>query len=132
MNNPNYNPEAYEKKLDGVNELNSAYSSNLPSINITESQFADHELNNLYDTPQYKNIKPNCHDKSSKDTDLIYSTVNSNLDNSNLDNSNLDLLKKPKREFLDNRWLELKENTYNDNCKNCKLFFYYWKYSLTS
>ena len=136
-NNPNYTPDPYEKKLDNINELNSAYSSGIPSIHITDSQFAELQLNNLYDTPQYKNIKAklsdkslyNYNEKSDKEPTLSsYFTIDKNenkdqniifLDGVSQD-TNLDLFKKPKRVFLDSKWLDLKENTYNDNCKNCK------------
>ena len=124
-NNPNYTPDAYEKKLIGINELNSAYSSGIPSIHITDSQFAEQQLNFLYDSPQYKNIKQIGSDKSldnyneKQDKASINLSGNSSV-NSSFDKSNLDLFRNPKREFLDNKWLDLKENTYNDNCKNCK------------
>jgi len=133
-NNPNYTPDAYEKKLNGINELNSAYTSRIPSIHITDSQFAEQQLFNLYDSPQYKNINKKCSDKSldnyneKQDKASINSSFSKYdmidmidmIDNGNSDKTNLDLFRNPKREFLDNKWLELKENTYNDNCKNCK------------
>jgi len=95
----NYIPEPYQKNLEGNNEINSAFSSSIPSISITDSKFADAQLISLYDTPQYKSLDTSFADTSSD-------TVN--------------LFKNPKKEFLDNKWLYLKENTYNDNCKSCK------------
>jgi len=113
-NNPNYSPDAYEKNLVGINELNSAYSSEIPSIHITDSQFAELQLNSLYDSPQYKNIK-------NMDTDKSLDNYNKKQETRNTELSS-DLFKNPKKQFLDNSWLNLKENTYNDNdnCKNCK------------
>ena len=104
----NYDPEPYQKNLEGINEINSAFSSSIPSIRITDSKFADDQLINLYDTPQYKNSE---NAKKSDESDESHELSNTN---------NLNLFKNPKREFLDNKWLTLKENTYNDNCKSCK------------
>ena len=132
-NNPNYSPDAYEKNLVGINELNSAYSSGIPSIHITDSQFAELQLNGLYDSTQYKNIKKMDTDKSldnynkyQETRNILYSPIDVPINSAQVlsqdssPESNLDLFKNPKKEFLDNRWLDLKENTYNDNCKNCK------------
>lgn len=136
-NNPNYTPNPYEKKLDGIYDLNSAYSSGIPALHITDSEFAVQQLNNLYDAPQYKNIKKKCSDKSlynfnEKDnkepTISSYFRINKNEnidDNENVDShennkNNINLFRNPRREFLDSKWLDVKENTYNDNCKNCK------------
>ena len=52
----NITPSAFDKKLDGINELNSAYTSSIPNLHITDSQYAEIMLKDLYDTPQYKNI----------------------------------------------------------------------------
>ena len=112
-------PEPYQKNLEGNNELNSAFKSSIPSIHITDSTFAENQLNELHKTPQYKNIK-----KMTIDVALSNAINNdNNLDNgSENDAKNLDLFRKPLINFLDNKWLTLKENTYNDNdnCKNCK------------
>jgi hypothetical protein len=110
----NNNPEPYQKNLEGINEINSAFSSSIPSIRITDSKFADDQLINLYDTPQYKNSENA--KKSDESDESDESDKSHELSNTN----NLNLFKNPKREFLDNKWLTLKENTYNDNCKNCK------------
>jgi len=107
----NYDPEPYQKNLEGINEINSAFSSSIPSIRITDSKFADDQLINLYDTPQYKNLE-----NAKKSVESVESDESDELSNSN----NINLFKNPKREFLDNKWLTLKENTYNDNCKSCK------------
>ena len=135
-NNPNYKPNPYEKKLTGIYELNSAYSSGIPSLHLTDSEFAVQQLNNLYDTPQYKNIKKKLSDKSldnyneKDDKEPSVSSffiINKNENEDEYENeesyyqdTNLELFRKPRREFLDSKWLDLKENTYNDNCKNCK------------
>ena len=118
----NYIPEPYVK--DGINDLNSAYSSGIPSISITDSKFADDQLNQLYGAPQYKNIqKLDCkmdyyHDKGDKGDKGDRGDKGDKGDMGDKDN-NINLFKTPKREFLDNRWLSLRENTYNDNCKTC-------------
>ena len=52
----NITPSAFDKKLDGINELKSAYTSSIPNLHITDSQYAEIMLKDLYDTPQYKNI----------------------------------------------------------------------------
>jgi len=124
-NNPNYNPSAYEKKLDGINDLNSAYSSNIPSLHITDSKYADTQLHNLYDSPQYKNINKISNDIKLNSGLGSFNEKNNDINNdanndANNDMTNSDLFRNPKRDFLDNKWLSLKENTYNDNCKNCK------------
>jgi hypothetical protein len=136
-NNPNYSPDAYEKHLNGINDLERAYNG-IPSIHITDSKFAEMELSNLHNSPQYKNIKNVCTDKSldnynknqeSRNSQyyplevsdgVILPTILSINTNNEEDSTNLDLFRNPKKEFLDNKWLTLKENTYNDNCKNCK------------
>ena len=136
FNNPNYTIDAYEKKLNGINDLNSAYSSGIPSIHITDSQFAELQLGNLYDTPQYKNIKKmntdvslDNYNKNQETRNSLYfplevpmNTPTNTLppESTHESESNLDLFRNPKRQFIDNSWLSLKENTYNDNCKNCK------------
>jgi len=123
---PNYKPDAYDKKLDGINDINSAYSSSIPSIHITDSVFADNQLNNLYGTPQYKNINTMDIDSSLKNynekqthfvTGLPKNTSSSPNESQE---TNINLFRNPKKDFLDNNWLYLKENTYNDNCKDCK------------
>ena len=118
---PNINPDPYEKQLDGINEINSAYSSNIPYLNINDSIFADDQINQLHKSPQYKNIEPD--DVSNAvSTDLISNNDNSSSSNnasSNTDKTNTDLFRNPARVFLDDKWLNIKDNTYNDVCTAC-------------
>ena len=73
-------------------------------------------LKKLYNTPQYKNIKKNKIDKA-LDDNIHYRNINSD-DNTINNNTNIELFRKPKREFLDDRWLnDNYNNSYNDNCK---------------
>jgi hypothetical protein len=46
-------------------------------------------------------------------TGTIGNNSNNNNNNSTNDESNIDLFRKPKREFLDDKWLQIKDNTYN-------------------
>jgi hypothetical protein len=76
-------------------------------------------LNDLYKTPQLKNVdcNNNCYTKFTTNT-----TTSANMNTTNTTsncNTDIDLFKNPKREFLDSRWLD-SNGTYNDNCKNCK------------
>ena len=136
-NDPNYSPNAYEKKLNGINELNTAYSSGIPSIHLTDSQYAELQLENLHGSPQYKNIKKMNTDSSlynynqtQIDRNSIYAPleipINKPIDtcidtnNEYTEETDINLFRNQKREFLVDNWLTLKENTYNDNCKNCK------------
>jgi hypothetical protein len=128
-------PEPYDKLQSEINEVNAAYKSNTPNIHITDMQYAKIMLNELYDTPQYKNIKSNeidisldnnIHSNNNNDTTT---KTNNNTNNKNHTennkknnkNTNMDLFRAPKKEFLDDKWLSNKDNTYNDNCKtnNC-------------
>ena len=114
--NKNKNPDAYEKKLDGINDLDMAYDSKTSNQRTTDSKYSDKELNNLYNTPQYKNINDTCLDKSLSND--IHDNMDGNMDG-NMDDKNMNLFRNPKRNFLDDKWLSLKTNTYNDNCKDC-------------
>lgn len=123
---PTRNPNPYEKNLNGINEINSAYSSNIPYLNINDSLFAEEQINALHNTPQYKNIKPE-DVSNSISTDLLNDNTNgtsssnnsSNSSNNNNDKKNINLFRNPKRVFLDDKWLNIKDNTYNDICNNC-------------
>lgn len=120
---PSINPVPYEKSMDGINEINRAYSLTVPPIRVKGLNYADVKLNELHKTPQYKNeylTKKNIEIAN----DLINSNIGSNNDttgnnNSTNDKANIDLFRKPKREFLDDKWLQIKDNTYNDVCSSC-------------
>ena len=113
------NLEAYDKNLNSINEIKLAYQETTPTMHITDSKYAEVMLNDLYGTPQYKNINTNCIDKS-LDNDINKQGVpdiNSDVDV----DVDVDLFRTPKKIFLDNEWLSKKENTYNDNCgSKCK------------
>jgi hypothetical protein len=135
---PSINIKPYEKTMNGINEINVAYSSNEKPINVLGLDYADIKLRELRKTPQYQNEF-----LSSSDTiisnDLIENSINPNItkyngynDNSNnidnidnidinakLNKINTDLFRNPKRDFLDNKWLQIKDNTYNDVCTTC-------------
>ena len=53
------NPEPYDKLQQDINEVHLVYKSSVPNVHITDTQYAKIMLNELYDTPQYKNIKKN-------------------------------------------------------------------------
>ena len=136
---PSVNPEPYEKSMDGINEINRAYSLTAPPISVLGLNYADVKLSELRKTPQYKN-KYLSNENREISNDLIDSNTgntgnniindyssggdNSNNSNSNSNNSNnnkvnTDLFRNPKREFLDDKWLQIKQNTYNDVCSSC-------------
>ena len=116
MSNGNPRPtnlEAYDKNLNSINDLKLAYQETIPTIHITDSKYAEIMLNDLYGTPQYKNINTNCIDKSLDNNINNQDDINRDID--------VDLFRTPKKIFLDNEWLSKKENTYNDNCgSKCK------------
>ena len=134
---PSINIEPYEKTMNGINEINTAYSLTEPPISVIGLDYADVKLRELRKTPQYQNEF-----LSSVDTiisnDLIENSINPKItqsngynDNSNNDNIgnidinkelnkiNTDLFRNPKRDFLDNKWLQIEDNTYNDVCNSC-------------
>ena len=103
-------PHPFDKSEININEINVAYKETKPTSPLTDSKYAKNMLNELYDTPQYKNIKKTKIDEP-LDNNIHYQNVNSNSDDNDI--HNIELFKKPKREFLDDRWL-------NDSCKtNC-------------
>ena len=112
--NLNYNtiPEPYDKENSDINEIRLAYKSDIPIVHITDSQYANIMLNELYDTSQYKNIKKDSIDKA-LDSDIHFTTDNDIVNK----NNNIELFRKPKIQFLETQWLSNKDNTYNDTCK---------------
>ena len=119
---PEQSPFPFDKSQKDINEINLAYKETKPTSNLTDSKYAKTILNELYNTPQYKNIKKNKIDKA-LDDNIHYQKINSdNNNNNNNDNNNdndkhnIELFRKPKIEFLDDRWLYSTNDTYNDNC----------------
>jgi hypothetical protein len=122
-NKKKQNPKPYNFGFNSINaktigkfEINDAYSSSELPTDKVFNNYTQEQLNNLYASSQYKNIR---HD-SSNDTTLI---ENENTSNDDDDDSNRDrdLFRKPINKFLDDKWLKIKDGTYNDNCKSCKL-----------
>jgi hypothetical protein len=136
---PIINLEPYEKSMNGINEINRAYSLTEPPINVIGLNYADVKLSELRKTPQYHNEFLSKVDNEISD-DLIGNNINPSNPNINNNNSNgynntntgieidtnrimnkinTDLFRNPKREFLDNKWLYIEDNTYNDVCGSC-------------
>jgi len=116
---PEQSPFPFDKSQKDINEINVAYKETKPTRRLTDSKYAKTILNELYDTPQYKNIKKNKIDKA-LDDNIHYQKLNrdNNKDNdNNKDKDNIELFRKPKIVFLDDRWLYSSNDTYNDNCK---------------
>jgi hypothetical protein len=101
---------AYDKKATSINEIQDVYKSNQPPATITDSNYARIMLNELYQTPQYRNSHP---------TNEIDSSLANSMYTSNSKMNDVELLESfrhPKREFIDNRWLAIPGiGTYNDN-----------------
>jgi hypothetical protein len=88
---------AYDNKDISTKAINEVYKPGTPYLSIVDSNYSKIMLNELYNTPQYKNI-------SDKNTSL-----------NNDDEKILNLLRNPKREFLDSSWLNMNmKPTYNN------------------
>ena len=109
-------PEPYDKSQSEINKIKLAYKTNTSKVYSIDTKYANTKLTDLYDTPQYKNIKKNTIDKS-LDDDIHFSDTDNNIINKN---NNIELFRKPKVQFLDDSWLSNKDNSYNDNCKSNK------------
>jgi hypothetical protein len=112
---------AYDKKATSINEIQYAYKSNQPLATITDSKYATIMLNELYQTPQYRNNHPPNEIDSSLANDMHPSTINISNTHNMSDEELLDSFRHPKRQFIDNQWLSTSNiRTYNDNnlCKN--------------
>ena len=108
--NKNKSPEPFDKNIVGLNDLYVAYpSENLPSTHITDSRYADTILHSLYETPQYKK----------QDLENPARKCNENSKTKEEIENDLELFRHPKKEFLDNKWLESKDYKYNDTCSGC-------------
>ena len=114
-------PEPYDKQNSDINEIKLAYKSQTPMVRITDSKYAIIMLNDLYDTPQYKNIIKDSIDKA-LDDDIHFPDPDTDKDTDKdtiiNKNNNIELFRKPKIQFLDTQWLTNIDKTYNDNCKN--------------
>lgn len=110
--NNNKTPLPFDINSTETKEINEVYKSDKPYISITDTKYAEIMLNDLYNTPQYKNIQ---HDDIDTTLDnnihFAYNKSNEELINS---------FKNPKKEFLDSSWLNINNRTYNDNCTSCK------------
>jgi hypothetical protein len=117
-----YGIMAYDKNESSINSIQDAYKSDQPLATITDSSYANMMLNELYQTPQYRNNHPPNEIDSSLANDIHKSVVPNSLDTSKMsDEELLKSFRHPKREFIDNKWLSIPGNgTYNDNnlCKN--------------
>ena len=119
-----YGIMAYDKNEASINTIYDAYKSDQPPETITDSKYAQIMLNELYQTPQYRNNHPPNEIDSSLAND-IYQTRQNTLDTPNTHNMSdeelLESFRHPKRQFIDNRWLSTPGiGTYNDNnlCKS--------------
>ena len=110
-----HSPNPFDKSQKDINDINLAYKESTSTSSITNTRYAKSILNELYDTPQYKNIKKNKIDEA-LDNNIHYE--NNNSKNSKNSKNNIELFRKPKKKFLDDRWLSNEDNTYNDSCKN--------------
>jgi hypothetical protein len=112
-------PEPYDKSQSEINEVKLAYKPNTTEIYSIDTKYSNTMLNNLYNTPQYKNIKKQSIDKL-LDNDIHFSSTNNNSNSIINKDNNIELFRKPKVQFLDDKWLSNKDNSYNDNCKTNK------------
>jgi len=114
-------PEPYNELISEIKDIKTVYKSNIPQLHITDSHYAKIMLNELYDTPSYKNIKKHKIDKY-LDNNININTNEIN-NNDSYNKNNIDLFKNPKKIFLDKEWLNKKSNTYNYSCvtNNCMI-----------
>ena len=111
-------PYPFDKSQKDINEIKLAYKENNPSKSLTDSRYSKIMLNNLYNTPQYKNIKTDTIDEA-LDNNIHYEYINNNENTiTTIDKDNIELFRKPKKVFLDDKWLTNEANTYNDNCNS--------------
>jgi hypothetical protein len=115
LRNTNIPPIPFDAATNEIREVHEVYKSDKPYVSITDTKYAEIMLNDLYSTPQYKNIQ----------TDEIDSSLDNKLHNVPTREkipTNEELLnsfRNPKKEFLDSKWLN-SGRTYNDNCVSCK------------
>jgi hypothetical protein len=109
-------PQPFDTNSTETKEIHEVYKSDKPYVSITDTKYAEIMLNDLYTTPQYKNIQ----------TDEIDATLDNNIHSNDINQIQklptnqelLDSFKNPKKIFLDNKWLT-SPRTYNDNCVGC-------------
>jgi hypothetical protein len=119
-------PNPFDINSTETKEINEVYKSDKPYISITDTKYAEILLNDLYNTPQYKNIKHdeidttldnNIHFSDSKNIGIGINSENINFEYNKSNDELLNSFRNPKKEFLDSSWLTKK--TYNDNCISC-------------
>jgi hypothetical protein len=107
---PRCEPASFDEYLP--DRLGSKYDVNIKEGEkqvITDTKYAQTMLDALYESPQYKAIKPQCSDPM-LDND-IHTSLEKVID--------INEFRNPKKEFLDNDWLKSNDYRYNDNCESC-------------
>jgi hypothetical protein len=118
--NTNKAPSPFDINSIEIREINEVYKSNKPYVSITDTKYAEIMLNELYNTPQYKNIRKDDID-TTLDNNIQFKTQTNTFERPTHILSETELLnsfRNPKKEFLDTAWLS--KRTYNDNCVGCK------------
>ena len=124
--NTNKQPVPFDINNTETKEINEVYKSDKPYVSITDSKYAEIMLNDLYNTPQYKNINADDID-TTLDNNINFENQLLNINQSDIIEpkthilSNEELInsfRNPKTDFLDTLWLN--KRTYNDNCVSCK------------
>jgi len=132
-----YGIMAYDKNDASISSIHDSYKSDQPSATITDSSYARIMLNELYQTPQYRNNHPPNEIDSSLANNIHQTNLNTldtpdtpdtpdTLDTHIMsDEELLESFRHPKRQFIDSQWLSTPiVGTYNDNnlCKtsSCK------------
>jgi hypothetical protein len=119
-----YGIMAYDRNDSSISSIQDSYKSDQPLATITDSNYARIMLNELYQTPQYRNNHPPNEIDSSLANDIYQTHLD--LDTKiMIDEELLESFRHPKRQFIDSQWLSTPiVGTYNDNnlCKNgiCK------------
>ena len=117
--NGNKTPLPFDINSTETKEINEVYKSDKPYVSITDTKYAEIMLNDLYNTPQYKNIQ-NDEIDTTLDNNIHFTTNKIDFEYNKNNQELLNSFKNPKKEFLDASWLNKKKNTYNDNCIGCK------------
>jgi len=118
--NTNKPPSPFNINSTETKEINEVYKSDKPYVSITDTKYAEIMLNDLYNTPQYKNINKDDID-TTLDNNIHFETQTNIIEPQTHILSETELLnsfRNPKKEFLDTVWLS--KRTYNDNCVGCK------------
>jgi hypothetical protein len=117
--NANDTPLPFDINSTETKEINEVYKSDKPYVSITDTKYAEIMLNDLYNTPQYKNIQ-NDEIDTTLDNNIHFTTNKIDFEYNKNNEELLNSFRNPKKEFLDASWLNKKKNTYNDNCIGCK------------